>query len=64
MSFGNKTNTEHAGAKNGGGYWGKRQEAKRYSKKIRRNKDKIEITKELVERKLSDFSKNKQNNPE
>jgi hypothetical protein len=28
--------TEHAGAKNGGGYWGKRHEAKMLSKKIRR----------------------------
>ncbi len=28
--------TEHAGAKNGGGYWGKRHEAKTLSKKIRR----------------------------
>jgi hypothetical protein len=28
--------TEHAGAKNGGGYWGKRYEAKALSKKIRR----------------------------
>jgi len=28
--------TEHAGAKNGGGYWGKRDEAKALSKKIRR----------------------------
>jgi hypothetical protein len=28
--------TEHAGAKNGGGHWGKRQEAKALSKRIRR----------------------------
>jgi len=28
--------TEHAGAKNGGGYWGKRHEAKTLSNKIRR----------------------------
>jgi hypothetical protein len=28
--------TEHAGAKNGGGYWGKRHEAKKLSNKIRR----------------------------
>ena len=28
--------TEHVGAKNGGGYWGKRHEAKSLSKKIRR----------------------------
>ena len=28
--------TEHAGAKNGGGYWGTREEAKRGSKRARR----------------------------
>ncbi len=28
--------TEHAGAKNGGGYWGKRVDAKRISRKRRR----------------------------
>lgn len=28
--------TEHVGAKNGGGYWGKRHEAKTLSKRIRR----------------------------
>ncbi len=28
--------TEHAGAKNGGGYWGKRREAKKVSNKLRR----------------------------
>jgi hypothetical protein len=28
--------TEHAGAKNGGGYWGPRAEAKAQSKKVRR----------------------------
>ena len=28
--------TEHAGAKNGGGYWGKRHQAKILSKRIRR----------------------------
>jgi hypothetical protein len=31
---------EHAGAKNGGGYWGLREEAKRESKKLRRRTDK------------------------
>jgi len=33
------TKTEHAGAKNGSGYWGKRAEAKRVSKQLRRRKD-------------------------
>jgi hypothetical protein len=32
--------TEHGGAKNGGGYWGTREEAKRQSRKSRRLIDK------------------------
>lgn len=32
--------TEHAGAKNGGGYWGRRADAKERSKKLRRVNDK------------------------
>jgi len=32
--------TEHNGAKNGGGFWGKRAEAKRISNKIRRAAEK------------------------
>lgn len=31
-----KIKTEHSGAKNGGGFWGKRAEAKKVSKKLRR----------------------------
>jgi len=31
--------TEHSGAKNGGGYWGKRARAKRVSRKARRAAD-------------------------
>lgn len=31
--------TEHAGAKNGGGAWDKRTEAKRVSRKLRRRAD-------------------------
>jgi len=31
-----KVKTEHSGAKNGGGYWGTREEAKKISKKLRR----------------------------
>lgn len=34
--------TEHSGAKNGGGHWGKREEAKQKSKKLRRQLDKKE----------------------
>lgn len=37
-----KTKTEHTGAKNGGGYWGERAEAKRVCSKHRRNNDKFE----------------------
>lgn len=32
--------TEHCGAKNGGGYWGTRIEAKQDGKKVRRHNDK------------------------
>lgn len=41
--------TEHAGAKNGGGHWGSREEAKSLSKKGRRKGNKIEIKKGLDE---------------
>ena len=34
--------TEHSGAKNGGGHWGTRHEAKKLSKKLRRQKAKAE----------------------
>lgn len=36
--------TEHAGAKNGGGYWGRRKVAKLTSKKLRRANDKQSAT--------------------
>jgi len=39
-----KTKIEHSGAKNGGGYWGKRAEAKQISKKLRRASAKKSIT--------------------
>jgi hypothetical protein len=35
--------TEHAGAKNGGGYWGTRADAKKGSKKARRANDKAAV---------------------
>lgn len=35
--------TEHSGAKNGGGYWGKREEAKRKSSKARRAQDRSAV---------------------
>ena len=40
MALGRKTKTEHAGAKNGGGYWGTRAYAKLVSRKKRRVEDK------------------------
>lgn len=42
MSYGSQK-TEHAGAKNGGGFWGKRDDAKRYSKKKRRAADRAAV---------------------
>jgi hypothetical protein len=40
--------TEHAGAKNGGGHFGKREEAKRLSRKSRREMAKDVVAKELT----------------
>lgn len=37
--------TEHSGAKNGGGFWGRRELAKYYSRKKRRQIDKHESRK-------------------
>jgi hypothetical protein len=39
-----KIKTEHNGAKNGGGFWGKRAEAKRIGNKIRRADEKKLVT--------------------
>jgi len=39
LNMGMKLKSEHAGAKNGGGYWGPRVEAKRKSRKVRRRED-------------------------
>lgn len=39
-SMAKKTRTEHSGGKNGGGYWGTREEAKSRSKILRRQNDK------------------------
>ena len=44
MAYGKNIKTEHSGAKNGGGYWGRREEAKKHSKKIRRAVDKQSIS--------------------
>ena len=49
MAWGTRTmKTEHAGAKNGGGFWGTRAEAKQSSKRRRRISAKAEIRKEVV----------------
>lgn len=42
-----KLRTEHSGAKNRGGHWGKRAEAKTLSKKVRRIDSKKEVTDQL-----------------
>lgn len=39
--------TEHAGAKNGGGHWGMRKEAKEMSRTQRRIEDRMEIAEQL-----------------
>lgn len=43
MALWTKTKMNHNGAKNGGGYWGKREEAKKASRKGRRAIDKKEV---------------------
>jgi len=43
MSEGRKLKTEHGGAKNGGGFWGEREEAKKCSRKKRRSNNKTEV---------------------
>lgn len=49
MSYGSnkKLKTEHAGAKNGGGYWGTREEVKAASRKIRRSQSKKEVQQQI-----------------
>jgi hypothetical protein len=41
--------TEHAGAKNGGGFWGKRTDAKQVSNKLRRDTGKTETSERMDE---------------
>jgi len=43
------TRTEHAGAKNGGGYWGKRADAKRRCRRLRRKEDRMSIRRGIGE---------------
>jgi hypothetical protein len=42
-----KLKSEHGGAKNGGGYWGTRYDAKKYSKKERRLNSKKEVSEQV-----------------
>jgi hypothetical protein len=44
-----KIKTEHAGAKNRGGWWGSRAEAKELSRMLRRRNDKALIEQEVIE---------------
>lgn len=41
MAMNKALRTEHSGAKNGGGYWGRRAEAKKRTKKLRRHIGKL-----------------------
>lgn len=43
MAWNGGPRTEHAGAKNGGGFWGRREWAKKASKVARRRIDKQEV---------------------
>ncbi|MBL7664528.1 MAG: hypothetical protein JNM93_05300 [Bacteriovoracaceae bacterium] len=43
-----KLKTEHTGAKNGGGYWGTRHEAKTVVKRLRRRRNKDIIKNEIA----------------
>ena len=47
MSYQYKVKTEHAGPKNGGGYWGLRVEAKKISRKLRRRRNRSAIKEQL-----------------
>ena len=46
MSFSKTIKTEHSGAKNGGGHWGTREEAKQASRSVRRLRGKAEVERE------------------
>jgi hypothetical protein len=46
MSLRGSLKTEHSGAKNGGGHWGTREEAKKISRSVRRRRGKAEVQRE------------------
>lgn len=49
MAWDSHMKADHNGAKNGGGYWGTRQEAKENAKVARRHQAKREIEQALAE---------------
>jgi hypothetical protein len=49
-----KIKSEHSGAKNGGGHWGTRDEAKKLSKKVRRAS-----AKEMIQEESDDLDNKK-----
>jgi hypothetical protein len=56
MTVRDKLKTEHNGAKNGGGYWGRRVEAKAESRHRRRLNDRFEIENYFKENSESESS--------
>lgn len=50
MAYERKFKTEHAGAKNRGGYWGRRADAKSMSRKVRRRRERREIREALPDK--------------
>ena len=48
--------TEHAGAKNGGGYWGKRAEEKRRCRRLRRKEDRNKLLEQLEDLVLGEMA--------
>jgi hypothetical protein len=43
-----QTKTEHSGAKNGGGYWGTREEARQTSNRLRREQDRRQVAEQVL----------------
>lgn len=50
MAYERKLKTEHGGAKNRGGYWGRRADAKSMSRKVRRRRERREIREALPDK--------------
>ncbi len=43
-----QTKTELSGAKNGGGYWGTREEARQTSNRLRREQDRRQVAEQVL----------------